>query len=812
MSTVFTLSGQDDPFPGLMEARLKGEVTAGNTVVPIQYNNFGLDSLLIAFGQLIPPELLFTINAGAEQLDVELNDVAGDKVVFAHSMGAVVATMWLQEYAPSSTISPDDLTFVFIGNPMRRYGGELYPSSDLFVPVDTPYSVRDIAAQYDPFADWPNVHDSPNYPLAITTVLAGWALVHPWYLDVPAYDDTMPHYVEGNITYVFSPLRSWWVPEYVMDLVESAYDRPELDAASVPQLPTTSYSTFGFRYPAGPITPHGAYHVLNNRIPTVKLRAYDDSGVFALMGGEAIPDRTMPERVELNGLRGLVPPWQTIDQKGATEDGVTFIDALYDPIEVALDTTAHGRDPAHCRKVVRHLMASIDAKQTAELSWFTHDMGRWWAKVRWFKPPTQDVVHGKRQKIDLRLRADTGFWESYPNVEEFRFAYTDVSDTFSNDDADDLGPNWTIAYTGAGTGIIHKQDGEVRSTLNNRTAVARINTPTATDNQVLEIQIGTIGQWFYPTNASIDGWVRMADTGTPGADGIRIRIANQILTVSSFVSGTETVMRTTILGIPPLPGEKFTVVAGTPAVEIAIPSGISTTLPDTIELLPADPHMFMIMRNGAPLMLFKDDQTTTPFGAGFRSGGIGMHALEDTVPANITRFDLGDNTLIDDRSGFIERINAGDQDAWDRYTCFGPGTFLFSNGPNSTDMVKFGPLLPNQVMQVRTDPRKYGVKDLSSRPVTPQQLTIFQQLMADFISFATGGNVPPLLQTIESWLGIVPPQGNPYQLLKGRFSNPIPAKPAGLPAKKHHIKVQILNGTAQSKIIAALTPLRRYPY
>jgi hypothetical protein len=812
MSTVFTLSGQDDPLLGLMAFRLKGEVTAGNTVVPILYNNFGFDNLLIALGQLIPPEYLFTINLGAEQLDVQLNNTAGDKVVFAHSMGAVVAARWLQEYAPSSDIPPDDLTFVLIGNPMRKYGGSLYPSSDITIPEDTDYSVRDIAAQYDAFADWPNLHNSPNYFIATTVAMAGWALVHPFYLDIPAYDTTMPTYTEGNIDYVFSPLRSWWIPEYVMDLVESAYDRPELDAASVPQLPTNSYANLGFRYPAGPVTPHGAYYILNDRIPQVALRAYDDSGVFNLMGGLAIPDRTRPERVEIKAMRGLISPWSMIDQKGATQDGVTFIDALYDPIDVGIDVVAHGRNPAHCRKVVNHLLASIDAKQEAELSFTTWEMGRWWTKLRWAQKPTQDLRAGKRQEIDLRLRADTGFWESYPNVEEFRFGYTDVSDTFSSDQSPWSDSDWTIAYSGAGTGTAYKQDGELRSTLKNRTMTARHDAQTATDFQVVEVQMGSIGQWFFPTTASIDIWVRMANTGTPGANGVRVRIANQLLTVSTFTAGVETLMRATILGIPPLPGEKFTVVAGTPDVDVPIPSGISPTLPESIEIIPEEPHMFMVMRNGAPLMLFKDDFTPTQIGSGFRSMGIGMHATSSTPPANITRFDGGDNILIEERSGFIERINAGDQEGWDRYTCFGPGTFRIGNGPGSTEMVEFGPLLPGQVMQIRTDPRKYGVKDLGSQPVTPQQQTVFHQLLQDFINFATGGNVPPLLQQIESWLGIVPPQGNPYRLLKGRFSNPIPAKPAGLPAKKYHIKAEIINGTAQSKIIAALTPLRRHPF
>jgi hypothetical protein len=49
--------------------------------------------------------------------------------------------------------------------------------------------------------------------------------------------------------------------------------------------------------------------------------------------------------------------------------------------------------------------------------------------------------------------------------------------------------------------------------------VARKNSyTTATDNQVVEAQIGTIGTWIFPSNAGIDIWVRMKTTGTPGDD------------------------------------------------------------------------------------------------------------------------------------------------------------------------------------------------------------------------------------------------------------------------------------------------------
>src|SRR5882757_7389160 len=118
----------------------------------------------------------------------------------------------------------------------------------------------------------------------------------------------------------------------------------------------------------------------------MRLRAYDGSIDFYLMGGYSIPDRfTAPECVEVkrDGLKGLIPPWKHIDQKGATEDGITNIDALYDPIEVGLNVTCRGRDGKHLRRVHGDLIASLDAKQESELSFLTQDLGYWWAPVRW---------------------------------------------------------------------------------------------------------------------------------------------------------------------------------------------------------------------------------------------------------------------------------------------------------------------------------------------------------------------------------------------------------------------------------------------
>src|SRR4029079_5779465 len=114
------------------------------------------------------------------------------------------------------------------------------------------------------------------------------------------------------------------------------------------------------RYPANPITPHGFHHIIRDTIPQVALQSYDDTVVFNLMGGLAIHDVNTPERVNIVNIKGLIPPWRTVDQKGATQDGTTFVDALYDPAEVELDVMCKGRNPMYTRRVYRDLIASID--------------------------------------------------------------------------------------------------------------------------------------------------------------------------------------------------------------------------------------------------------------------------------------------------------------------------------------------------------------------------------------------------------------------------------------------------------------------
>lgn len=562
------------------------------------------------------------------------------------------------------------------------------------------------------------------------------------------------------------------------------------------------------RYPVGPITPHGAWHLRRGRIPNLQLTAHDGSIRFDLMGGKAIPHRTAPEvvTVKKGGLKGLIPPWETIDQKGATEDGVTFLDALYDPIEVEMTVLAKGRDPQHLRRVVRELIGSIDAKQTSKLSFLDQDAGYWWSNVRWFKAPPDKMAIGEAhtQELTLVLRADHGFYESIQDVSQFRFSYDTARDDF-NYTADPVGEDegWEVAFTGSGGGypyvngkqLVWRDDPNDPILTDGRTAVLRRKgSATTTDNQVVEARLGTFPEWSFPDNANTQLWARMAESGTPGDTGICLSFGVGWIKLSYWVGGVETVLRQRPLLIPPLKDEVFTLVAG----------------------YEDNPRLFKVLRNGFEIMSVKESGTGSAMGPGFRGRGLGLHAgaafLTQATPAGVTRWSGGDNATVS-QSGWLECLNIGDQPMYREFTLFGPGTFRISDGPASTEMVEFGPLLPNQVVYLRTDPRRRVVQDLTSVPPTQQELSTFQKAIKDFVSFATGNNVPPLLQQIESWFGIRPPQGNLYTLMKGRFStgSAIPAKSPGKPAESYFIKVEVDGGNADTKVICAGTPLRRYP-
>ena len=563
------------------------------------------------------------------------------------------------------------------------------------------------------------------------------------------------------------------------------------------------------RIPANPITPHGAYYFLSGKKPNMTYRSYDDAAVYNLMGGLAIPDRfTAPESIRLKSLSGLIAPWAQIEQKGATQDGTTFIDALYDPIDADMTVVATGKTPESTAQLIRDWIAAWDAKQPGELSFFDHDAGRWWASVRWTRNPVDKIRGGNFtvQEFTWPFKAEDAFWRTYDHTDEFRFRYGDLDEEFENLN------NWTIAYTGTGdgtvvaapqfTGIIASifGDGDWEANWQNgsgkqgRTAILqRTGLTTGSDSQISFMKLGSFPSWSIFDEAYNDIWLRMGG-GAPGLNGLRLRIQAFNIEISCFVNGVETTLRSRPI-VPPIPGETWAFMAG----------------------VDNDPRKYRVLRglNGlVPVATIKESGTTSLIGSGYRGMGFGMESGSgqyfELPPASVRRFWGGDNAT-QTQSGRLRRINVGDQPMWDRYTLYGPGTFYIAAGPGLTDMVKYGPLLPNQVVQIRSDPRKRGVVDLTAVPPSPQELKWWQGAMKDFVSFASGNNASPLAEELLSKFGIKPPQGNMYSLLDGRFAEPIPPKPVAGPVEDHEVLVEIVDGNADSRIVAAGTPLRRWP-
>lgn len=571
-------------------------------------------------------------------------------------------------------------------------------------------------------------------------------------------------------------------------------------------------TTYPARLPANPLTPQGAYYALKGIHPRVCLLSWDGTQVFDLMGGSAIADRfTSPECVQLaSPPKGLIANWTMIDQQGANEDGVTWVASANEPLEIDLPIRCVARDGKHLREVVRTLLAAIDTKKQSTLSFWTPELGYWSTKVRWFKaPPDGFKIGGQHKSLDLtlRLRGDTGFWQGLPDVSEFRFAYDDVKDDFSTDYEEGFGANWPILLTGKGGGYPYVNKGAARwrddprrtFLTSSRTFVAGPykDFSTETDYQVAEIVLDS----FVEIGAAQDIWLRHGrqSDGAWNGYGARARITNSAITVSAFVNYHETVVAWWPLFLPPpLPLETFRFEMGDP---------------DNL-----DPYAFKVKRGfseaGVTSLSWRDDSAVIPLGAAFRGVGFGGYAsgaiITQGTPAAVTRFSAGDSSGAE-QSGFIERINIGTVDRWDTYTCYGPGTFNIAAGPGSTDMVQFGPLLPNQIVRINSDHSKRVITDLTSTPPTAAELLEYRDALAELESFAPIGNIGPTVNANASGFGITPPQGNMNRLLDGRFSRPIPPKPVAGPATTTHVAVSISGGNSASRVIASGVPRRRYP-
>ncbi|GAB3225625.1 PE-PPE domain-containing protein [Mycolicibacterium hippocampi] len=186
-------------------------------------------------------------SVGVENLTAALSDgTTGQQIVFAYSEGARAAERWLDENAGQEGVpSPEELSFVLMGNPTRKYGGA---DRDFDTFPETDYKVLDVSREYDAASDFP---DNPFNLLALLNASAGFMFTHQDYEEVDIYSPANYVWTEGNITYVFvptedlpllRPLRLLGLTGLadalngpLKEIVDRAYDRYYLPAA--PGLP-----------------------------------------------------------------------------------------------------------------------------------------------------------------------------------------------------------------------------------------------------------------------------------------------------------------------------------------------------------------------------------------------------------------------------------------------------------------------------------------------------------------------------------------------------------------------------------------------
>ena len=291
---------------------------------------------------------------------------------------------------------------------------------------------------------------------------------------------------------------------------------------------------------------------------------------------------------------------------------------------------------------------------------------------------------------------------------------------------------------------------------------------TETDCQVVSMVLGSYPEWSAPATGANDLWGRMGHNpdGTWDGNGIRLRISRTDTILSAFVDFDEVWTRSISDWWTPFPGDKWTLICG----------------------YTDDPRMFKVRRNGAIVLNHKESGTQSMIGEDYRGIGFGVRAggalITQATPAIVRKISAGDNAEVT-QTGYLKRCNAGDQDAYDEITCYGPGTFGIEDGAGTGNMVTLEKLGVGEIAFIRTDPRRQGVFDYSDR---------------------TGAETPSILFGAS-------PTDTMYRKLKGRFTKAcaIPAKQPGMRVQTQRVKVTITGGNADSMIDMQLTPLRRSP-
>ncbi len=221
------------PLAGTIEDELQGsvcQVSNGCVIVP---HRVEVDEAVAAIDDAVRAAL----DAAALTADPSDDEV----LLFAYSHGSRMAAHWLDRRAGTpGAPTPEELSFMLIGNPTRVHGGSDRNDDPPFTVPETDYQVVDVVRQYDMAGDYP---DRMNF-LAFVNMIAAFGSVHNNYEVVDLNDPTNIVWTEGNTTYVFVqtpelPMLDFLrniglgfvadtLNEPLREIVEQAYDRDYL--------------------------------------------------------------------------------------------------------------------------------------------------------------------------------------------------------------------------------------------------------------------------------------------------------------------------------------------------------------------------------------------------------------------------------------------------------------------------------------------------------------------------------------------------------------------------------------------------------
>ena len=168
----------------------------------------------------------------------------------------------------------------------------------------------------------------------------------------------------------------------------------------------------GVTYPPGQITPLGAAMITSGAHAEVAYTGWEGTS-FYIQGGLA-PQMDLQNGVVLRQISGLQAPFRFLDNQGARQDGITYLDSVREPAQIDMVLEAWGASPNEFRQVVRAWVGAWRPDQMGLLNWWTPHLGAWWMPVRQAKSfPDQlkqyPAMH-RRQIFSWTARGDNAFW------------------------------------------------------------------------------------------------------------------------------------------------------------------------------------------------------------------------------------------------------------------------------------------------------------------------------------------------------------------------------------------------------------------